>query len=77
MFVTLIAIFCNVLSGPRLCVEELITDSSLSDITFQSCQIQGQIGISKWMAESVTYRAHWTLERYRCLPGHYEVRGRI
>ena len=73
MFVTLVAVLCHVLPGARGdCVEEIVTDSSLSNITFQSCLIQGQIGIASWMSEHPIYRANWTLQRYKCAPGHYE-----
>ena len=72
MFVTLVAILCHVSPGPSgVCVEEIVTDSNQSNITFQSCVSQGQIGISKWMSEHPIYRADWTLQRYKCAPGHY------
>lgn len=74
MFVTLVAVLCHVLpGGPRDCVEEIVSDSSQSNITFQSCMIQGQIGIAKWMSEHPVYRTNWTLERYKCAPGHYQL----
>jgi len=62
--------FCR--ESPGACVEEIVTDSNQSNITFQSCMIQGQIGIAKWMSEHPTYHANWTLQRYKCAPGHYE-----
>ena len=72
MFVTLVAVLCHVSPGPSgVCVEEIVTDSSKSDISFQSCMIQGQIGVEKWMSEHPIYRADWTLQRYKCAPGHY------
>jgi hypothetical protein len=38
MFVTLVAVLCHVSPGPSgACVEEIVTDSSKSDISFQSC----------------------------------------
>src|SRR6195256_3041052 len=74
MFVTLVAGLCRVLpGGPGDCVEESVTDSNQSNITFQSCMIQGQIGIAKWMSEHPIYHANWTLQRYKCAPGHYEL----
>jgi hypothetical protein len=74
MFVTLVAVLCHVLpGGPGGCVEEIITDTNQSNITFQSCMIQGQIGIAKWMSEHPIYHANWTLQRYKCAPGHYEL----
>src|ERR1700682_59839 len=74
MFVTLVAVLCHVLpAGPGDCVEEIVTDSNQSNITFQSCMIQGQTGIAKWISEHPIYHANWTLQRYRCAPGHYEL----
>jgi hypothetical protein len=74
MFVTLVAVLCHLSQGTQGgCVEEIITDSSQSEITFQSCMIQGQIGISKWMSEHPIYRTDWTLQRYKCAPGHYQL----
>src|SRR6266403_5780098 len=60
-------------AGPGDCVEEIVTDSNQSNITLQSCMIQGQIGIAKWMSEHPIYHANWTLQRYKCAPGHYEL----
>jgi hypothetical protein len=54
-----------------VCVEEVVTDSSKSGISFQSCMIQGQIGVTKWISEHPIYRANWTLQRYKCASGHY------
>lgn len=73
MFVTLVALLC---SASGLCVEEIVTDSSLSDITWQECQIHGQMGIADWMAHDPRYHAHWHVESYKCVPGHYEIKGR-
>ena len=85
MFVTIVAVFCHFSPagpsagspapvGPADCVEEIVTDSDQSSITFQSCMIQGQIGIAKWMSEHPIYHANWTLQRYKCAPGHYQLR---
>jgi hypothetical protein len=58
MFVTLVAVLCHVSPGPSgVCVEEIVTDSSKNDISFQSCMIQGQSGVTKWMSEHPIYRA--------------------
>ena len=74
MFVTLVAVLCRALAGgPGDCVEEIVTNSDLSNITLQSCMIQGQIGIASWMSEHPTYHTSWTLQRYKCAPGHYHL----
>jgi hypothetical protein len=72
MFVTLVAVLCHVSSGsPGACVEEIVTDSSKSEISFQSCMIEGEIGVAKWMSEHPIYRNDWTLQRFKCAAGHY------
>lgn len=75
MLVTVVAVLCS-LALQGACVEEIVTDSNMDpEVTFQGCQIAGQIGISKWMSESPIYRSRWRLERWKCVPGHYEIRG--
>jgi hypothetical protein len=72
MFVTLVAFLCQASPGPPgRCVEEIVTDTSLSGISFQSCMIHGQIGVAKWMSEHPIYRAGWTLQSYKCVLGRY------
>ena len=74
MFVTLVAVLCHVLPAESgKCVEEIVTDSNLSTITFQSFMIQGQIGIASWMSEHPIYHANWILQRYKCAPGEYKL----
>jgi two-component system, LuxR family, sensor kinase FixL len=55
------------------CFSLAVTQFNRSNITFQSCMIHGQIGIAKWMSEHPIYHANWTLERYKCAPGPYEL----
>lgn len=59
-------------------VEEIVTDSSMDDkVDFFSCQIHGQIGVAKWKSESPLYHGgRWRIARVKCVPGHYEIRGR-
>ena len=71
MFVTLVAFLCQASPGPLgRCVEEIVTDTALSGITFHSCVIHGQIGVAKWMTEHPIYRTGWNLQRYKCVLGH-------
>jgi hypothetical protein len=88
MFVTLVAVLCHTLahiSAPA-CVEEIVTDSnftaiagkadapiSMPSMTFTQCQVEGQIVVSKWMAEHPKYKSGWQLNRWKCVPGHYEI----
>jgi hypothetical protein len=75
VIVTVIAVLCS-LSTPA-CIEEIVTDSNLEpELSFQGCMITGQIGISKWMGEHPIYHANWRLDRWKCVPGHYEIRGK-
>lgn len=89
MIVTIAVVLCLRLApGPlhldRDCapeeqtIEEIVTDSSLDeDVTFQSCMVSGQIGVAAWKASHPIYRADkWRIARIRCVPGHYEIRGR-
>lgn len=76
MFVSVVAVLCS-LSSPA-CVEEIVTDSAMDEsVSFQSCQIMGQIGVSDWMNKHPIYRSNWRLDRWKCAPGHYEIRGRV
>jgi len=48
MLVTLVAVLCN----GALCLEKVVTTSEQSGITMMSCQVQGQMGIAQWLANS-------------------------
>lgn len=76
MFTTIVAVLCTLSSG--MCVEEIVTDSNMDpSVTMHGCQIGGQAGIAKWMGEHPLYHAKWRLDRWKCVPGHYEIRGRV
>jgi hypothetical protein len=78
MFVTVVAVLCH-LGGPAAgsCVEEIVTDSSMTpDITFHECMKGAQAPLAKWMGEHPLYHSNWRIERYKCVPGHYEIKGR-
>jgi hypothetical protein len=65
MLVTLVAILCNL----QLCEEKVVTTSEQSGINMISCQMQGQTGVSQWMASS-PYR-DWRLNGWKCIQGQY------
>lgn len=72
MFVTLVAVLCQASPAPpERCVEEIVTDTSLSGITFHICTIHGQIAVAKWMSEHPMYPTGWILQRYKCVHGRY------
>ena len=71
VLVTLVAVLCHALAGAPGCIDEIVTDSALSGITLQGCQVQAQIGIAKWMSEHPVYRSGWRLDRYKCVLGPY------
>jgi hypothetical protein len=78
MFVTVVAVLCH-LGGVATgsCIEEIVTDSNLTpDITLQQCMVGAQAPLAKWMSEHPIYHANWRIERYKCVPGHYEIKGR-
>jgi hypothetical protein len=39
------------------------------------CAIGAQAGVAKWMGEHPIYHANWRIERYKCVPGRYEIKG--
>jgi hypothetical protein len=57
MSVTLMAVLCHVSPGPSGVLCRRNRHRSKSDISFQSCMIQGQRGVTKWMSEHPIYRA--------------------
>lgn len=76
MFTTVVAVLCSLISP--VCVEEIVTDSSLDEhVDFMSCMMIGQAPIADWMAHHPIYHANWRLDRYKCAPGHYEIKGRV
>lgn len=77
MFTTLVALFCSTLPGPQYCIEELITDTAMSGITKQECDIHGQIGVMQYMENNPRYRHDWKVDHYTCEIGHYVVRGKV
>jgi len=78
MFVTVAAVLCHLLAGQPVCVEEIVTDSNLTpELTWIGCTILGQGPIAKWKSEHPIYRKdEWYIEKYKCAPGHYEIKGR-
>jgi hypothetical protein len=76
LMITLVASLCNTMPGPELCLEEIVTDSSRAPMSMQDCQVFGQMGIIQWM-QAGKYRDNWRLAGYKCVPGHYEIRGRV
>ena len=78
MFVTVVAVLCHI-NGIAVagCVEEIVTDSNLTpEITFLECAIGAQAPLAKWMSAHPIYHANWRLDRYKCVPGRYEIKGR-
>ena len=88
MLTTLVAVLCHALSGvpAPVCLEEIVTTSdyptlagkadapiTVPGLTFQACQINGQAAIAEWMSEHPLYHSGWWLERWKCVPGHYEI----
>ena len=77
MFVTVVAVLCHLgsLAAGR-CVEEIVTDSSMTpEITFQECVKGAQAPLAKWVSEHHIYHSNWRVDRYKCVPGHYEIKG--
>lgn len=81
MFVTVVALMCHLIGGnpdAKVCVEEIVTDTDMTpELTFFGCAAMGQPALAKWKGEHPIYRnERWFLSDYKCVPGHYEVKGR-
>lgn len=78
MFVTVVAVLCSLLAGAQVCQEEIVTTSDLTEgLTFQGCMAGAQAPLAKWKSEHPIYRSDaYRIERYKCVQGHYELRGR-
>ena len=69
MLITLVAILCN----GQLCLEKIVTTSEQSGITMSACQLNAQIGIAEWLANSPL--REWRLQSYKCVLGKYTPKG--
>lgn len=68
MFVTVVAVLC--FNGA--CVDEIVTDSDMSAVTFMSCSVGAQAPVAEWKGAHPIYRNEkWTIARIKCVPGHY------
>jgi hypothetical protein len=89
MFVTVVAVMCY-LNGARailpnagectaeeIGIEAIVVDTDLDpDLTFFDCQM-GFAKLAKWKGEHAIYHTdRWRIARVRCVPGHYEIKGR-
>jgi hypothetical protein len=83
MFVTLIAIVCHLAAaGPgntdvNLCQEVVIaTSEEAPSLTMNLCMAgAGQMGVAEWKTGHPVYSSdRYTIESYKCMPGHYMLR---
>jgi hypothetical protein len=72
--VTLVVVLCNALSGPPLCLEEIMTDSAEQPMTLTGCSVLAQRGIPAWMNASWKYRQNWVFSGYKCVEGPYVLK---
>ena len=77
MFVTVVAVLCRLSAASSgSCIEEIVTDSNMTpEISMMQCAVGAQAPLAKWMGEHPIYHANWRLERFKCVPGHYEIKG--
>jgi hypothetical protein len=74
VIITVVAVLSQIATG--FTVEQIVTDSDQTpNLSFTSCAINAQKEIAQWMQHS-KYSEGWRLDRYKCIPGHYELRGR-
>lgn len=72
MFITIAAVLC----AANLCVEEIVTDSSMHEgLTMQSCMM-GQPAVVKWMMEHPVYSKGYRLDRWKCTIGNQKPLGK-
>ena len=72
MFVTLVAILCHSLDGTPLCRGDRHQLRDGRRLNWMSCQVHAQPGIAEWLKANPKYQG-WTLQRWKCVPGHYDV----
>ena len=91
MFTTIVAVLCHLVpnapaaypnancAANEVAVEEIVTDSAKDEnVDMNSCMIQGQIGLANWKAHHPLYHGdQWRIATYKCVPGHYEIKGRV
>lgn len=77
MFVTVVVVLCYLSTND--CAEEIVTSSSLDrSVSFQSCITGGQAALAQWKDRHPIYRSEtWHIQRYKCVPGHYEAKVRV
>ncbi|HEY6020772.1 MAG TPA: hypothetical protein VIY48_13015 [Candidatus Paceibacterota bacterium] len=76
MFITVVAVLCR-LAGAATggCFEEIVTDSNMTpDLTMISCAVGAQGPLAKWKEENYPT---WSVERYKCIPGHYSPKHQV
>ncbi len=59
--------------------EEIVTTSDLEPSldSIQSCLMHSQIGIADWKSKHPIFsKPAWRITRIKCVPGHYEPKGR-
>ena len=62
---TLLVVVCLNLRVEGTCVEEVVTDSSLSSISITSCVTQGQSAAVQWLESHPPYRS-WHISKWKC-----------
>jgi hypothetical protein len=77
MFITVSAVLCHLIAGQPVCVDEVVTDSNMTEgLTWQGCLLAPP-PLAKWKSEHPIYnKPEWYIEKWRCTPGHYEPAGR-
>lgn len=91
MYATVVAVMCQMLvAQPTIApdgdctseearVEEIVTDTDLDTrVDFFSCMIDHQMGAADWKSHHPIYaKRGWRIARIKCVPGLYEIKGRV
>lgn len=78
MLVTVSVVLCHLLLGSPVCVDEVVTDTNMTEgLTWQGCLL-GPPQLAKWKSEHPTYRREeWYIAKWRCTPGRHEKENAI
>jgi hypothetical protein len=90
MIVTMAVVLCKLMvtqptimpesdcTAEEATVEEIVGDTdTMPELDFNYCQIRGQEIAADWKNKNPLYHSNkWRIARWRCAPGHYEIRGK-
>jgi hypothetical protein len=72
MQISIVLTLCHSLAGipAPVCREEIVIKD---EMPMQACMLS-QAAIAEWKANSIYRGEGWTVARFKCVPGSYEIR---